>query len=457
MTNRSAAEKVVKTLQQAGYETYLVGGCVRDMLLGKGESAEHDVATSARPDEVRRLFARTRLVGAAFGVLLVGIARQWIEVASFRTDETYTNGRHPDAVRFATIEDDVARRDFTVNGMYYDPFARRLIDLVGGQADLQARVIRAIGQPQKRFSEDYLRMLRAVRFSAQLGFSIEPGTAAAIADHADQVAQVSPERILEELHKLLACETRSSGIRAADELNLLGHILPEVDALHGRDGVSFAGDFNPSSEIGDAFDQTLSVLDHLGPTCRGQLGLAGLLHLSGLARAQKLQCDCSVRKRPKLNDLHWSARLADGICRHLACSNRQRREVVWLVQFLPLLGRGRSVTLAEVKRMMICEHYRDLRTLYAARVRAGLEPQMVLDAVDNLAGRIDPLTLNAPALMNGTDLQECLSLAPGPAYREMLDRIYDAQLNEQITTKDQAEALARKLLLEMDLPSGPSP
>jgi poly(A) polymerase len=445
MDNRSAAIKIVTVLRDAGHEAYLVGGCVRDMLLGKKEIRDHDVATSARPDEICALFRRARLVGAQFGVVLVGMPRQWIEVASFRTDQSYTDGRHPDEIRFATLEEDAQRRDFTVNGLYYDPVDGQVIDLVDGRKDLAARQIRAIGEPGRRFLEDYLRMLRAVRFVAQLEFTIEAETARAIARHAKHIAEISPERILEELRKLLVYPGRAVGLRTADELNLLGHILPEVSGLHGREGISFAPDF-AIKDKGDAFEQTLAVLERLDGPSRFEPAMSALLHLSGRVRETMLASRSPVRPRAKLNQVNASARIADEICRRLTCSNRERHEVVWLAEFLPLFGKGACLSSAELKRMMMYGHYDDLYRLYRARVEAGLEPRANLAAIERQVETIDQSGEFAPEpLISGDDLSDQLDLVPGPGYQDILDAVFDAQLNGEIGRREDAMTLARRL------------
>lgn len=444
MDNRSAALKIVQTLRDAGHEAYFVGGCVRDRLLGKSHIDEYDVATSARPNDIQPMFRRTRLVGAQFGVVLVGMRRHWIEVASFRTDHSYSDGRHPDEVRFGSLEEDAERRDFTVNGMYFDPLDERIIDLVGGREDLAGKVIRAIGEPGRRFLEDYLRMLRAVRFVGKLDFTIEPTTARAIAEHAEHITQISAERILEELRKLLSAGGRAAGIRAADELNLLRYILPEVFDLHGREGISFASGFEVRGR-GDAFEQTLAVLDGLDGACRFEPAMAALVHLTGLAVEDTLVCRSAVRPRAKLGGLHASARIADGICRRLACSNPQRQKVVWLTEFLPLFGKGAALSLAELKRMLIYGRYDQVRCLYSARVRAGLESAENLASIEQRAEQIERTGWAAEPIINGDDLQAVLELPPGPIYQQILDEVFDAQLNEQIHTRPEAIELARQL------------
>ncbi len=451
MDNRSAAVKIIEVLREAGHEAYLVGGCVRDMLLGRQDIDEHDVATSARPQAIQALFRRTRLVGAQFGVVLVGMGGQWIEVASFRTDESYSDGRHPDRVRFATLEEDAARRDFTINGMYYDPLEDRLIDLVGGRADLRAGLIRAIGEPDRRFREDHLRLLRAVRFAARLAFAVENRTAAAIRSQTEQIQEISTERILDELRKMLTRTGRMRGLRLADELGLLPYVLPELTDLRGRPGVTFA-EGHEASAAGDAFDHSLMTVDRLGPHVRFETVFAAVLHLTGLMRSATIDRPRTVRTRVKTPEANTSAQVADDVCRRLTCSNRQRHAVVWLIHHLPLLGLDGDLSLAQIKRIMLCDGYDELIALYRARVEAGLEPSTVLEGVEHLAETIDREALRQTApLIHGGDLEKALGVPPGLGYQEVLDEVFDAQLNGQVETKAEALALARSIAEKVGL------
>ena len=217
ISNYEAAIKIISVLRGQGYEAYLVGGCVRDMLLGRKVN-DHDIATNAKADEVFKLFKKTIKFGAQFGVAMVYIGGEWIEVATFRRDQNYVDGRHPTSIKPGTINDDAERRDFTINGLYFDPDTKKIIDLIDGQIDIENHLIRAIGDPRKRFEEDRLRMLRAVRFAAQLStFKIHPDTAAAIKEFAPQINDISSERILEEFRKILICDGRKLGIQLSEK------------------------------------------------------------------------------------------------------------------------------------------------------------------------------------------------------------------------------------------------
>ncbi|MBN2129808.1 MAG: CCA tRNA nucleotidyltransferase, partial [Sedimentisphaerales bacterium] len=229
MTNRQAAIEIVRQLHRRGFEALLAGGCVRDMLLGRC-AKDYDVATNARPEEVMRLFRRTLKVGAKFGVVIVLTRGRQVEVATFRSEAGYEDGRHPGTVEFTSAAEDASRRDFTINGMFYDPLERRVIDYVDGQADLKRRIVRTIGDPQARLGEDYLRMLRAVRFSTQLEFEIESRTYAAIRRHAESIVRISGERIVAELEGILCHPNRAAGASLLSEMGLLAVIFPGLEA-----------------------------------------------------------------------------------------------------------------------------------------------------------------------------------------------------------------------------------
>ncbi|HEY8966793.1 MAG TPA: CCA tRNA nucleotidyltransferase, partial [Candidatus Methylacidiphilales bacterium] len=252
-----ASLAVVRRLQEAGHIAYFAGGCVRDRLLGR-EPHDYDVATDAPPERVQSLFPRTTgLVGKAFGVICVIERGAQVEVATFRQDLDYVDGRRPIGVRFVTPEEDARRRDFTVNGLFYDPIADRVIDFVGGRADLEAKTIRAIGEPRARFAEDKLRLLRAVRFAVALGFEIEAGTWAALRELAPEIAVVSPERIRDELDKIWSGPDPARGLDLLDQSGLLAAVLPEIAALHG---VEQPPQWHPE---GDVFVHTRLMLSGL--------------------------------------------------------------------------------------------------------------------------------------------------------------------------------------------------
>jgi poly(A) polymerase len=231
MTNKEAAVKIIRRLCSNGFEALLAGGCVRDMLLRRTAS-DYDIATNAHPEDVTKIFKRTLKVGAKFGVVIVFIEDSHVEVATFRTETGYADGRHPAVVQFADAAEDAGRRDFTINGMFYDPVKKKVIDYVDGRADLKKKLIRTIGSPAERFSEDYLRMLRAVRFSTQLRFAIEPQTFSAICSNSKHIAKISGERIAMELESILVSPNRSAGGTLFSETGLAETIFPEIGRAH---------------------------------------------------------------------------------------------------------------------------------------------------------------------------------------------------------------------------------
>ncbi|MGA0111796.1 MAG: CCA tRNA nucleotidyltransferase, partial [Chthoniobacterales bacterium] len=267
----SAATDIARRLQQAGHTAYFAGGCVRDELLGL-DPHDYDIATSAKPDEVQKLFPHTQAVGAHFGVILVMEHGRAFEVATFRSDHEYIDGRRPEMVTFSTPEEDAARRDFTINGMFHDPVAGRFIDFVGGREDLKSKLLRAIGDPAARFREDKLRLLRAVRFAARFGYEIDPATWDALRAHAADIHAVSAERIREELVKILAHPSRVRGFDLLDQSGLLKEILPEIEALKGCEQPA---QFHPE---GDVFVHTRAMLELLPPDAPANLALSVLFH-----------------------------------------------------------------------------------------------------------------------------------------------------------------------------------
>ncbi len=331
------AISIIRRLREAGHQAYLVGGCVRDLLLGH-EPADYDVTTDATPDEVMRIFPETYAVGAQFGVVLVPMREaapeeegktpaggNVVEVATFRSDIGYSDGRHPDIVRFSkSPQEDVERRDFTINGLLLDPASNQVLDYVGGQKDLQAKIIRTIGDPELRFAEDKLRMLRAVRFAARFGFSIEPATMAAIQRLAPQVAleahQVSRERVRDELTKMLTEGQAREAFLLLDESGLLREVLPEISNMKG---VQQPPQFHPE---GDVFVHTLLLLQNLPHPCSPALAWGALLHDVGKP--------ATFREAPDRirfdNHVAVGVKVAEEICRRLRFSNDDTEQILAL-------------------------------------------------------------------------------------------------------------------------------
>jgi poly(A) polymerase len=441
MTEREFAIEVVRRLRQAHYEALWAGGCVRDELLGLSPQ-DYDVATDARPEEVRRLFRPTVAVGMSFGVIKVlgprtSEPRPEVEVATFRSDVSYSDGRHPDAVTFSTAQEDALRRDFTINGMFFDPLEDRLIDYVGGREDLQARILRAIGEPAKRFEEDKLRMLRAVRIATRFELKIQSETLAAIKAMADQIDTISKERIAEELRKLLVSPQRSRGLNLLYETGLAATLLPELLPMKGfPQGL-------PAAPSGDLWDHVMKVLDLLGPEPSFPLAFAALLHDVGKPR--------TVGRTPDRYTFyyheHVGRRLASEISIRLKLSNSERERIEWLVEKHQFLCDARQMKTSKLKTTLAEPGIHELLALHRADALASGRS---IDHVEYCAQLLSEWTeadLNPPPLLTGHDLAR-MGLEPGPIFKKLLDAVREAQLEGAITTTREALDLVERMLKE---------
>jgi poly(A) polymerase len=416
MTDREFATDVVRRLRDAGFEALWAGGCVRDELLGHSPE-DYDVATNARPEQVRGAFRRTIEVGASFGVIEVigpklGDKYMTVQVATFRSDVSYSDGRRPDAVKFCSAEEDAKRRDFTINGMFFDPLENKLIDYVGGQADLHSKLLRAIGDPHARFTEDKLRLLRAVRFAARFKMAIEPATLAAIREMSDQITVVSAERIADELRKLLADPERVRALQLMAETGVLAAILPEVAQKYGMsDGQwqSFA-----------------AVVGHLPRSAGFLLSFAAMLH--------------DVASTPIQASV-----IAETVATRLRLSNSERACIAWLVDKHTALNSAQSMRMSILKPLLASVHIPDLFDLHRAIARA---QSTGVEHVEFAENKLKEWTasgeLNPPPLITGNDLHR-LGLTPGPGFKQFLDAVRDAQLDGTISTSAEALALVDQL------------
>ena len=434
VTQKQLAEAVIVRLHEAGHEALLAGGCVRDLLLGR-PAKDYDVATSARPEEVLGLFPKALTVGVSFGVVVVAEGPLQVEVATFRSDLGYSDGRRPDQVAFTDARHDAARRDFTINGMFLDPAGGEVIDYVGGRKDLEARIIRAVGDPRARFAEDHLRMLRAVRFAAELGFAIDGGTAAAIQELAPKAARVSGERVAMELERILTAPPagRRTGLELMDQLGLLAVLLPEVHAMHGvQQGL-------PHHPEGDVFVHTVLCVEQLRePTF--ELALAALLHDVGKPSA------AGVREGRRT--FYGHERIGEGLarqaCNRLRLSVLQTRRAAWLVRSHMKLMSCDEMREARLKRLFAEEGFEELAELWRSDCLAS---GGTAEAYEDLMARYRALSreqVRPRPLVTGDDLI-AMGFQPGPAFREILDRVYDAQLEGRAASKDEALALARRI------------
>jgi len=430
MRARELANSICDALQGAGFEAFLVGGCVRDLSLGR-EPADYDVATSATPEQVLKLFPDGATVGAQFGVILVAREGVRVEVATFRSDLGYTDGRHPDQVVFASSpEEDVKRRDFTINGLVMRHNTGEILDYVDGRADLRAGIIRAIGEPDRRFAEDKLRMLRAVRFAARFGYEIEHKTFAAIRKHAREINQVSAERIRDELTKLLTEGAARRGFELLDSCWLLSIVLPEIAAMKG---VEQPPEYHPE---GDVWIHTLLMLEGLPAGCSATLAWGVLLHDVGKPATFRSANETGDRIR---FDGHVEVGQAIGkqILGRLRLSNNDTEQILSLVQHhmkFKDVGHMRAATLKRFVRLPRFEEHLALHRLDCLGSHRNLEAyQFVIDFLQTTP----PEVVQPARLVTGEDVLR-LGFKPGPLVGKILAAVEEAQLNGELASKEEA-------------------
>jgi poly(A) polymerase len=455
ISERDFAIEVVQRLREASYEALWAGGCVRDQLLGLTPT-DYDVATSARPEDVQRLFRRTIAIGASFGVIeVIGPRAEdgqhlTIEVATFRSDVSYSDGRRPDAVVFSSAREDALRRDFTINGMFYDPIAEQVIDYVGGQEDLGARRLRAIGDPVLRFTEDKLRMLRAVRFATRFDLNIELATQMAIQAMANEIGIVSAERVAKELRTMLVHPRRARGMRLFLDLGLANVLLPELLPMKGLpQGLpTDAHALPPPGEAGqaspnDLWEHVLRVLELLGPTPSFCLAFAALLHDVGKPR--------TVGRTPDRYTFHShehvGRRMAADICRRLKLSNDDCERIEFLVEKHQILSDAREMRTSKLKALLIHPGIHELLDLHRADALATNRSVEQVEYCEQLLRDWTMADLNPPPLLTGLDLMR-MALEPGPQFKRLLDAVREAQLDGSIKTEGEARELVERLLRE---------
>jgi poly(A) polymerase len=398
--NRQAAIEVIRRLQSNGFQALLAGGCVRDMLLGRPPK-DYDVATDARPDDVMRLFERTLKVGAKFGVVIVLLHHRQVEVATFRCDTTYSDGRHPDTVIFADAAHDASRRDFTINGMFYDPVGDRVIDYVEGRRDLGLAIIRTIGNADERFGEDYLRMLRAIRFATQLSFSIEAETFAAIQRNAHAITRISGERIATELEAILVHPNRAGGVSRLFESGLADAVFPGLPPDHGLHAAAVLGRLRRCVSF----------------------ALAAAAFFTGVAVEQAMTL-CGILKLSRDNHKHI----------HFLLSHRTR-----------LLDD--SMLLSQLKKLLAQPYFWDLYELERATQKTAGDKK-ALSSLARLRRRIASLRgveVKPKPLLDGHDLMR-LGAVSGPALGQLAEELYVAQLEGHVQTPDEARQWAQRWL-----------
>ena len=459
--SKAHAISIVRTLRERGHQAYFVGGCVRDLLLNR-EPTDYDVATDATPDEVMRIFPETYAVGAQFGVVLVpvleiqnksvipseaGVSRSespaqsrdllspgsapksaHIEVATFRSDIGYSDGRHPDQVRFTRdAREDVQRRDFSINGLLLDPLSGEVLDYVGGQKDLEGKIIRAIGDPALRFAEDKLRMLRAVRFAARFHYAIEPATLNAVQHLAAEISQVSRERVRDELTKMLTEGHARRAFELLDETKLLHQVLPEIEAMKG---VEQPPEFHPE---GDVFTHTLLLLENLPQPCPPTLAWGGLLHDVGKPPTFRRATD-RIRFDSHVD---VGVKMAEAICRRLRFSNDDTAQILALVDNHMRFGDVEKMKASTFKRFVRLPRFDEHLELHRLDCKASHRKASNYDYTRQKMAELTPAAIRPAPLVTGDDLAAA-GYAPGPQFKEILTAVEDAQLEGNLKSKEQA-------------------
>ena len=468
--SKQSAISVVETLREHGHQAYFVGGCVRDLLLGR-EPADYDVASDAIPDEVMAIFPQTYDVGAQFGVVLVPVVEEslqsvilseeagahgapasqskdllvsrhahCIEVATFRCDVGYSDGRHPDEVRFSRDpREDVQRRDFTINGLLLDPLTNEVLDYVGGKKDLEARIIRAIGDPALRFREDKLRMLRAVRFAARFEYTIEPATFSAIKELASQIHQVSRERVRDELTRMLIEGHTRRAFELLDETGLLREVLPEIANMKG---VEQPPEFHPE---GDVWVHTLLLLEKLPRPCPVALAWGALLHDVGKPPTFRRAPD-----RIRFDEhADVGTKMAEAICRRLRFSNDETEQIMALVENHMRFGHVERMKDSTFKKFIRLPHFEQHLELHRLDSESSHRSLRMYDYTRERMASLSAEAVQPKPLIGGDDLI-AMGYQPGPRFKEILGAVEDAQLDGQVRTKEDAVALVQ---LEFPLPA----
>ncbi len=421
--HREDAMALVRALRGAGHVAYFAGGCVRDLLLNL-DPKDYDVATDALPEKVRALFRNTQAVGQAFGVILVRLGRSVIEVATFRSDGEYVDGRRPSEVRFTTAEEDAKRRDFTINGLFLDPIDNRVLDYVGGREDLGNRLLRAIGEPDSRFEEDHLRLLRAVRFAARFELEIEPKTRAAIIHHAPRLARISPERVGEEMRLMLTPISRVKAREHLGELGLLPVILRFMDEKSVSSIREAKTDYRLFKEVG--LDEPIGF----------GLALAALTLDDRRNRGGEAAQLSNLLKPTEI-------RVSVQACRRSMKISNAESEAMFEAMEVGHLLRNDSPSVATLKRFLARPSSRDARTLLDALLRAGENSNRIPWLQEQFL-KLEQTDYSPPPFVTGDDLTAA-GLSPGPLFKRVLDAVYDAQLEARVSTKEDAMQLALQL------------
>jgi poly(A) polymerase len=428
---KDQALRIVETLRAHGYQSVYAGGSVRDMLLGH-EPNDYDIATDAKPEIVESLFEKTLAVGKSFGVIVVIMDGYEIEVATYRSDGVYTDGRRPDSVVFSSMEEDAKRRDLTINGMFYDPVKNEVLDCVGGHEDLDRKIIRMIGDPDARIAEDKLRMLRVVRFAARLGFTVEPKTLKAVRDHVAEIKLVSAERIAEELQKILRAGNYRRFLELLFETNLIEHILPEVKIMKG---CGQPVDYHPE---GDVLEHTIKALENLPADASDELRMGTLLHDVGKPKTQ------TFRDRIRFNGHDAVGKgIAQGIMERLKFSTDFTTRVKDLVgnhmKFLCV----KDMKTSTLKRFMTIPYFEEHMALHRVDCLSSHGSLENLDFLKEKFNSFKPEEIRPSRIISGKDLTE-FGLIPGPVYKTILEDVKEKQLEGTLIDRDAALEYVKK-------------
>jgi len=431
---REIALGIVKRLQEAGFAAFWVGGCVRDFLLGR-QPTDYDVATSALPDQIEKLFPRTIPVGRKFGVIIVLEQDRQFQVVTFRAEADYHDGRRPERVTFGDAKADAERRDFTVNGLFFDPVKNELRDWVGGEADLRAKIIRTIGSPAERFGEDHLRMLRAVRLAAQLGFEIDPATFSALKTHAPKIKEISAERIRDELIKLFAPPHAARGLELLMESGLLDQVLPELAATSKCEQ---SPDYHPE---GNVFNHLVLMLKQLPADADLSLPWSALLH--DIAKPVTASVD------DKTGSIHFyehekiGANMAEQILERLKFPRKQIDDIVTAVRCHMQFKDATEMRTSTLRRLLMRPTFPLELALHRLDCLGSHRRLDVYDFLLEKAKELEAQPEIRPPLLTGNDLI-AMGMKPGPAMGALLAEIREKQLQDELKTSDDARAWIRE-------------
>jgi poly(A) polymerase len=421
--------KIIEKLRSHGHEAYWAGGCVRDILLGI-EPKDYDIATSAKPEEIEDLLEETKPVGKEFGVILVIEKGHAFEVATFRSDSGYSDGRRPDAVLFTDEKEDALRRDFTINGMFYDPIEDKILDYIGGQKDLDAKLIRFIGNPHERILEDQLRIIRAIRFKNHFNFQYHPDTYKALKNHAALIAKVSPERLQHELNKIIEGNNRAEAFEDMSELGILKHVIPELEELRG---VPQPLEFH---QEGDVWDHSIRALKYCDDHASRDVKWASLFHDIGKPATYEL-------KERIRYDGHCekSAEIAQEIMTRLKFSRKDIKEITWLIEHHMMMQPLLDLPEGKVRKWFLKENFLNLMQVFEADAK-GIIPTD-LSMYEEILARYRAVLKEMPEgkpkpFVTGKDVMKIFGMEPGEKVGEILEDLYEKQLANEITSRAEA-------------------